>query len=59
MVVTESSRCATSLAQLRFQPSLHGTLVTVREEGFIGGLEAAYGNAENRERVLGFGALNT
>ena len=38
----------------RFQPSPHGTLVTVREEGFIGRPEAAYGNAENWEKVLGW-----
>jgi uncharacterized protein YndB with AHSA1/START domain len=36
----------------RFEPSPHGTLVTVREEGFIGRSEAAYGNAENWEKVL-------
>lgn len=36
----------------RFEPSLHGTLVTVREEGFIGRSEAAHGNAENWEKVL-------
>jgi uncharacterized protein YndB with AHSA1/START domain len=38
----------------RFEPSPHGTLVTVREEGFIGRSEAAYGNAENWEKVLGW-----
>jgi uncharacterized protein YndB with AHSA1/START domain len=38
----------------RFEPSLHGTLVTVRDEGFIGRSEAAYGNAEIWERVLGW-----
>jgi uncharacterized protein YndB with AHSA1/START domain len=38
----------------RFQPSAHGTLVTLREEGFIGRSEAAYGNAENWEKVLGW-----
>src|SRR5450631_2187032 len=38
----------------RFQPSPHGTLVTLREEGFIGRSEAAYGNAENWEKVLGW-----
>jgi hypothetical protein len=32
----------------------HGTGVTVREEGFIGRSEAAYGNAENWEKVLGW-----
>jgi len=36
----------------RLEPSPHGTLVTVREEGFIGRSEAAYGNAENWEKVL-------
>jgi uncharacterized protein YndB with AHSA1/START domain len=29
-----------------------GTLVTVRDEGFVGRSEAAYGNAEHWERVL-------
>jgi hypothetical protein len=29
-------------------------LVTFREEGFIGRPEAAYGNAENWEKVLGW-----
>ena len=38
----------------RLEPSLHGTLVTLREEGFIGRSEAAYGNAENWEKVLGW-----
>jgi uncharacterized protein YndB with AHSA1/START domain len=38
----------------RFEPSPHGTLVTLREEGFIGRPEAAYGNAENWEKVLGW-----
>jgi uncharacterized protein YndB with AHSA1/START domain len=36
----------------RFEPSPHGTLVTLREEGFIGRSEAAYGNAEHWEKVL-------
>jgi uncharacterized protein YndB with AHSA1/START domain len=36
----------------RLEPSPHGTLVTVREEGFIGRSEAAYGNADNWEKVL-------
>jgi uncharacterized protein YndB with AHSA1/START domain len=36
----------------RFEPSAHGTLLTVREESFIGRPEAAYGNADNWERVL-------
>jgi uncharacterized protein YndB with AHSA1/START domain len=31
-----------------------GTRVTVREEGYIGRSEAAYGNAEHWERVLGW-----
>ena len=31
-----------------------GTRVTVRDEGFIGRAEAAYGNAEPWERVLGW-----
>lgn len=30
----------------RFEPSPYGTLITVRDEGFIGRMEAAYGNAE-------------
>jgi Activator of Hsp90 ATPase homolog 1-like protein len=38
----------------RLEPSPHGTLVTVREEGFIGRSEAAYGNAEKWEKVLGW-----
>ncbi len=38
----------------RLEPSPHGTLVTVREEGFIGRPEAAHGNAENWEKVLGW-----
>lgn len=38
----------------RLEPSPHGTLVTIREEGFIGRSEAAYGNAENWEKVLGW-----
>jgi uncharacterized protein YndB with AHSA1/START domain len=37
----------------RLEPSPHGTLVTLREEGFIGRSEAAHGNAENWEKVLG------
>ena len=37
-----------------FQPSPHGTLVTVRDEGFIGRSQAAHGNAEIWERVLGW-----
>jgi uncharacterized protein YndB with AHSA1/START domain len=38
----------------RLEPSAYGTLVTLREEGFIGRPEAAYGNAENWEKVLGW-----
>lgn len=38
----------------RFQPSPHGTLVTIRDEGFIGRPDAAYGNAEIWERVMGW-----
>jgi uncharacterized protein YndB with AHSA1/START domain len=37
----------------RLEPVAAGTRVTVRDEGFIGGSEAAYGNAEHWERVLG------
>jgi uncharacterized protein YndB with AHSA1/START domain len=36
----------------RLEPSPYGTLVTVRDEGFIGRSEAAYGNAEIWERVV-------
>jgi uncharacterized protein YndB with AHSA1/START domain len=36
----------------RLDPLANGTRVTVREEGFIGRSEAAYGNAEHWERVL-------
>lgn len=38
----------------RLEPRAEGTLVTVRDEGFIGRTEAAYGNAEIWERVLGW-----
>ncbi len=38
----------------RLEPSPHGTLVTVRDEGFIGRSLAAYGNAEIWEHVLGW-----
>ena len=38
----------------RFDPIPGGTRVTVRDEGFIGRSEAAYGNAEHWERVLGW-----
>jgi uncharacterized protein YndB with AHSA1/START domain len=34
------------------EPTEAGTRVTVREEGYIGRSEAAYGNAEHWERVL-------
>ena len=34
-------------------PSPNGTRVTIREEGFIGRADSAYGNAENWEKVLG------
>jgi len=37
-----------------FQPSDHGTLVTLRDEGFIGRSTACYGNAEIWEKVLGW-----
>jgi len=38
----------------RFEPTDYGTRVTVRDEGFIGRSEAAFGNAEHWERVLGW-----
>jgi uncharacterized protein YndB with AHSA1/START domain len=38
----------------RLEPSPHGTLVTVRDEGFIGRAQAAHGNAEIWEKVLGW-----
>jgi uncharacterized protein YndB with AHSA1/START domain len=38
----------------RFEPSPNGTLVTVRDEGFIGRSQAAHGNAEIWEKVLGW-----
>jgi uncharacterized protein YndB with AHSA1/START domain len=38
----------------RLEPSPYGTLVTVRDEGFIGRSQAAYGNAEIWEQVLGW-----
>jgi uncharacterized protein YndB with AHSA1/START domain len=34
------------------KPSPNGTLIGLREEGFIGRPEAAYGNADNWEKVL-------
>jgi len=36
----------------RMNPSENGTFLTVRDEGFIGRNEAAFGNAEHWERVL-------
>lgn len=36
----------------RFEPLASGTRLTMREEGYIGRSEAAYGNAEHWERVL-------
>jgi uncharacterized protein YndB with AHSA1/START domain len=36
----------------RFEPTPRGTFVTVREEGFVGRPAAAFGNAENWEKVL-------
>ena len=38
----------------RLEPIATGTRVTVRDEGFVGRSEAAYGNAEQWERVLGW-----
>jgi len=38
----------------RPEPIATGTRVTVRDEGFIGRSEAAYGNAEHWERGLGW-----
>jgi hypothetical protein len=38
----------------RFEPTPAGTRLTVRDEGFIGRTEAAFGNAEQWERVLGW-----
>jgi uncharacterized protein YndB with AHSA1/START domain len=38
----------------RLDPIESGTRVTVRDEGFIGRSEAAFGNAEHWERVLGW-----
>lgn len=38
----------------RLEPSHYGTLVTVRDEGYISRSEAAYGNAEIWEKVLGW-----
>lgn len=36
----------------QLQPSSHGTLITVREEGLIGLAKTAFGNAEIWEKVL-------
>ncbi|MGB2624346.1 MAG: SRPBCC domain-containing protein [Candidatus Acidiferrum sp.] len=38
----------------RLEPTATGTLVTVGEEAFLDRSEAAYGNAEHWERVLGW-----
>jgi uncharacterized protein YndB with AHSA1/START domain len=38
----------------RLEPTATGTRLTVRDEGFVGRSEAAYGNAEHWERVLGW-----
>ena len=38
----------------RLDSVANGTRVTVRDEGFVGRSEAAYGNAEHWERVLGW-----
>ena len=38
----------------RLDPVENGTLVTVRDDGYVGRSEAAYGNAEHWERVLGW-----
>lgn len=38
----------------RLDPIANGTRLTLRDEGFIGRSEAAFGNAEHWERVLGW-----
>jgi len=38
----------------RLEPIATGTRVTVRDEGFLGRSQAAYGNAEHWEKVLGW-----
>ena len=38
----------------RFDPSPHGTLLTIRDEGYVGRGQAAYGNAEIWEKVMGW-----
>lgn len=41
----------------RFELIANGTRVTVRDEGYVGRGEAAYGNAEHWQRVLGWLAV--
>lgn len=41
----------------RLEPSPHGMLVTVRDEGLIGRAQAAYGNAEIWEKALSWLAI--
>jgi uncharacterized protein YndB with AHSA1/START domain len=43
-----------TIVSYRFEPVQEGTRVTVRDEGFIGRRDAAYGNAEIWEQVLGW-----
>ncbi len=38
----------------RFEPSPYGTLVTLREDGFLGRPQAAHAAAENWEEILGW-----
>jgi uncharacterized protein YndB with AHSA1/START domain len=38
----------------RMNPTENGTFLTLHDEGFIGKSEAAFGNAEHWERVLGW-----
>jgi hypothetical protein len=38
----------------RLDPTPAGTRVTIRDEGFVGRSDPAYGNAEHWERVLGW-----
>jgi uncharacterized protein YndB with AHSA1/START domain len=38
----------------RFEPSPHGALITLREDGFLGRPQAAHANAENWENALGW-----
>jgi uncharacterized protein YndB with AHSA1/START domain len=42
-----------TIVTYRFEPSPHGTLMTLREDGFLGRPRAAHGAAETWERVLG------